>query len=165
MSQQTTCADPWEQDSVNFLTYSGSLDEIRSQLRSGTVTWNLVDVLPYDARTGCDADLFEELDRDTFDPAPDGIPRDDDIMLQVPGNCAVLQVFASNVYFYRKGACKGLQPTSITDFFDLAKFSGGRGIHILPNALIEIALLAGCAAVTDVYRIMSTDAVSISIRQ
>ena len=158
ISQQRAYADTWDQGSVNFLKYSGGLDEIRSQVRSGTVTWDIVDVLPHDARTGCDEGLFEELDRDMFEPAPDGTPMDDDIMVQVPNDCVVPQVFWSYVYFYKEGAFKGVQPTSIADFFDTAKFPGKRGIHILPNALIEMALVADGVSIRDVYKVMSTGA-------
>ncbi len=48
ISQQKAYADTWEKGTVNFLKYSGGLDEIRSQVKSGTVTWDIVDVLPHD---------------------------------------------------------------------------------------------------------------------
>jgi len=157
-SQQKAYVDTWDQGSVNFLKYSGGLDQIRLQVNSGNVTWDVVDVLPHDARIGCDEGLFEELDRDIFEPAPDGTAMDDDIMVQVPNDCVVPQVFWSYVYFYKEGAFKGVQPTSIVDFFDTEKFPGKRGIHILPNALIEMALVADGVAIRDVYKVMSTDA-------
>lgn len=117
-SQQKAYVDTWDQGSVNFLKYSGGLDQVRLQVNSGNVTWDIVDVLPHDARVGCDEGLFEELDRDIFKPAPDGTAMDDDIMVQVPNDCVVPQVFWSYVYFYQEGTFKGVQPTSIADFFD-----------------------------------------------
>ena len=61
VSQQKAYADTWRKGSVKFFKYNGGLDEIRSQVISGTVIWDIVDVLPHEARVGCDEGLFEEL--------------------------------------------------------------------------------------------------------
>jgi putative spermidine/putrescine transport system substrate-binding protein len=150
---QDTYKDP---QSINFIDYNGGLDEVRSQVESGNVTWDIVDVLPHEARVGCDEGLFEELDRSAFEPAPDGTSMDDDIMVEIPNDCVVPQIFWSYVAFYQAGTFKGAQPTSIADFFNVKKFPGKRGIHTWPNAVIEMALLADGVAVKDVYKVMST---------
>ena len=157
ISQQKAYVDTWQKGKVNFLKYSGGLDQIRSQVMSGTVTWDIVDVLPHDARVGCEEGLFEELDRNMFEPAADGTSMDDDIMVQVPNDCVVPQAFWSYVPFYKKGTFKGDQPTTIGDFFNVDKFPGKRGIHLWPNALIEMALVADGVGVNDVYKVMSTE--------
>jgi len=150
---QDTYKDP---QSIHFINYNGGLDEVRSQVESGNVTWDIVDVLPHDARVGCDEGLFEELDRSVFKPAPDGTSMDDDLMVEIPNDCVVPQIFWSYVAFYQAGSFEGAQPTTIADFFNVKKFPGKRGIHTWPNALIEMALLADGVAVKDVYKVMST---------
>jgi putative spermidine/putrescine transport system substrate-binding protein len=157
-SQQKAYVDTWDKGTVKFLKYGGSLDEIRIQVNSGSVNWDIVDVLPHDARVGCDEGLFEELDRDMFEPAPDGTSMDDDIMVEVPNDCVVPQAIWSYLFFYKEGTFKGEQPTTISDFFDVEKFPGKRGIHAWPNALIEMALVADGVEIRDVYRVMSTSA-------
>ena len=47
--------------SIQFENYNGGLGEVRAQVESGNVTWDLVDVLPSDAITGCDEGLFEDI--------------------------------------------------------------------------------------------------------
>ncbi len=158
VSQQKAYVDTWKNGSVKFSRYGGGLDEIRIQVNSGSVKWDIVDVLPHDARLGCDEGLFEELDRKMFEPAPDGTPMDDDIMVEVPNDCVVPQSFWSYVPFYKEGTFKGDQPTTISDFFDVEKFPGKRGIHAWPNALIEMALVADGVEIRDVYKVMSTAA-------
>jgi putative spermidine/putrescine transport system substrate-binding protein len=128
-SQQKAYADTWKEGTVNFINYNGGLGEVKTQVESGSVTWDIVDVLPHEARVGCDEGLFEELDRSMFEPAADGTPMDEDMM-----------------------------PETIADFFNVKKFPGKRGIHTWPNALIEMALLADGVAIKDVYKVMSTDA-------
>lgn len=156
-SQQKAYADTWTEGKVNFINYNGGLGEVRTQVESGTVTWDIVDVLPHEARVGCDEGLFEELDRSMFTPAADGTSMDDDIMIEVPNDCVVPQIFWSYVPFYEEGTFTGDQPTTIADFFDVEKFPGKRGIHTWPNALIEMALVADGVAIEDVYDVMSTD--------
>ena len=151
---QETYKDP---DSINFINYNGGLGEVRTQVESGNVTWDIVDVLPHEGRVGCDEGLFEELDRSVFKPAPDGTPLEDDMMIPLPNDCVVPQIFWSYVPFYQEGTFKGEQPTTIADFFNVKKFPGKRGIHTWPNALIEMALAADGVAIKDIYKVMSTD--------
>jgi len=157
-SQQKAYVDTYSGDDIRFEEYAGGLDEIRRQVESGKVTWDIVDVLPHEARVGCDEGLFEELDRDMFEKAADGTAMDDDIMVPVPNDCVVPQVFWSYVAFYQEGHFKGTQPTTIADFFDLEKFPGKRGIRNWPNGLIEMALVADGVAIRNVYKVMSTKA-------
>jgi putative spermidine/putrescine transport system substrate-binding protein len=157
-SQQNAYSSTWSEGTVNFIEYSGGLDEIRSQVESGNVIWDIVDVLPHDARVGCDEGLFARLDRNMFEPAADGTAMDDDVMVEVPNDCVVPQIFWSYVPFYKAGTFKGPQPSTISDFFDLQKFPGKRGIRYWPNAIIEMALVADGVAIKDVYKVMSTRA-------
>ncbi len=151
---QETYKDP---DSISFINYNGGLDEVRTQVESGNVTWDIVDVRPHEARVGCDEGLFEELDRSAFEKAPDGTSMDDDIMVEVPNDCVVPQIFWSWVTFYEEGTFEGAQPTTITDFFNVKKFPGKRGIGTSPNANIEMALMADGVSIKDLYKVMSTD--------
>ena len=72
MSQQKAYADTWDGGTANFINYNGGLGEVRTQVESGNIQWDIVDVLASDARVGCDEGLFEELPRDVFLPAADG---------------------------------------------------------------------------------------------
>ncbi len=157
-SQQKAYADTWKEGTVNFINYNGGLGEVKTQVESGAVTWDIVDVLPDQARTGCDEGLFEELDRSIFTPAADGTSMDDDIMVEIPNDCVVPQIFWSYVPFYEEGTFSGAKPTTIADFFNVKKFPGKRGIHTWPQALIEMALLADGVSIKEVYNVMSTDA-------
>ncbi|MGD2171873.1 MAG: extracellular solute-binding protein [Gammaproteobacteria bacterium] len=157
-SQQKAYQDTYKNPGdINFINYNGGLGEVRTQVESGNVTWDIVDVLPHEGRVGCDEGLFEELDRSIFKPAPDGTPMEDDMMIPLPNDCVVPQIFWSYVPFYQEGTFKGEQPTTIADFFNVKKFPGKRGIHTWPNALIEMALAADGVAIKDIYKVMSTD--------
>tara|TARA_B100000809_G_scaffold53157_1_gene48549 strand:- start:955 stop:2049 length:1095 start_codon:yes stop_codon:yes gene_type:complete len=159
MSQQKAYADTWKGGKANFVNYNGGLGEVRTQVEAGNIQWDIVDVLPHEARVGCDEGLFEELPRDAFTPAADGTSMDDDTMVTVPNDCVVPQIFWSYVPFYQAGTFDGNpagNPKTIGDFFDVKKFPGKRGIHTWANALIEMALMADGVAAADVYKVMDT---------
>jgi len=159
MSQQKAYADTYGPGGINFVNYNGGLGEVRAQVESGNVTWDIIDVLPHEARVGCDEGLFEELPREVFTPAADGTSMDDDIMVEVPNDCVVSQIFWSYVPFWQEGAFDGNaagNPSTIADFFDVANFPGKRGLHTWGNATIEMALMADGVAPEDVYDTLST---------
>ena len=163
MSQQKAYGDTFSDSplvggKVNFVNYNGGLGEVRSQVESGSIQWDIVDVLPSQARTGCDEGLFEELPRDVFAKAPDGTPMDQDMFVSVPNDCVVPQIWWSYMAFFKKGTFSGTQPNTIADFFNVKKFPGKRGIHTWANALIEMALMADGVPPANVYKEMSKKA-------
>ena len=54
--------------------YNGGLAELRRQLSSGKVTWDLVDMTMADNRAACNLGLLEPIDHSMLLPAPDGTP-------------------------------------------------------------------------------------------
>ena len=161
-SQQKAYGGPWEKKtgkSIHWENYNGGLGEVRTQVESGTVTWDIVDVLPHEARVGCDEGLFEEIPDKYLVKTATGKSLDEDLMVPRPNKCVAPQIWWSYMMFYDQPAWEGKQaPGSIADFFDPGAFPGKRGIHTWPNALIEMALMADGVAPGDVYDVMDTDA-------
>jgi putative spermidine/putrescine transport system substrate-binding protein len=163
-SQQKAYGETWAAKTgkkVNWENYNGGLGEVRAQVEANNVTWDIVDVLPHEGRVGCDEGLFEELPRDKFVPAADGTLMDEDIMVEVPNNCVVPQIFWSYAAFYDKsqhheGWPADEEPTTMADFFDIKKFPGKRSINTWPNAVMEMALVADGVDPKEVYEVMST---------
>jgi len=147
-SQQKAYIDTWSKGSgVTVENYNGGLGEIKAQVEAGNVTWDVVDVLPDQAITGCDEGLFEKLDQSAFI---------NDLVVPPVSECIVPQIFWSYVAFYDPAAFSGKKPKNIKDFFNVKKFPGKRGIHTWANALIEMALVADGVKASKVYDVMST---------
>ena len=164
-SQQKAYADTYsDPSSIQFENYNGGLGEVRAQVESGNVTWDLVDVLPSDAITGCDEGLFEDITSEIAElstPGPDGESMLEDmenngLEYHSGWDCCVPQIFWTYVVFYDPDAFPGEKPDSMADFFDVEKFPGKRGIHTWANALIEMALVADGVKASKVYEVMST---------
>ena len=158
-SQQKAYGVSWEAKTgkkINWENYNGGLGEVRAMVEAGNATWDIVDVLPSQARTGCDEGLFEELPQDRWILDANGTSIEDDMMVPLPNNCVAPQIFWSYMAFYKEGTFSGDQPSTIADFFDVEKFPGKRGIHTWANALIEMALVADGVSPHAVYKIMDT---------
>ena len=160
-SQQKAYGEPWEAKTgkkIHWENYNGGLGQVRTQVESGTVTWDIVDVLPHEARVGCDEGLFEEIPDEYFVKTKDGKSLDEDLMVPRPNKCVAPMIWWSYMMFYDQPAWEGkTAPSSIADFFNVTDFPGKRGIHTWPNALIEMALVADGVDPQGVYEVMDTD--------
>jgi len=160
-SQQKAYGEPWEAKtgkSIHWENYNGGLGEVRTQVESGNVTWDIVDVLPDQIRTGCDEGLFIEVPDDIFVKTADGKSMDEDLMVPRPNKCAIPQIWWTYQAFYNEGTFSGEQPDTIMDFFDTAAFPGKRGVHTWANAILEMALFADGVAKEDIYSTLETEA-------
>jgi putative spermidine/putrescine transport system substrate-binding protein len=159
-SQVEAYHKPWAQATGNTVVsedYSGGLAEVKAQVESGNVTWDVVDVELSDALQGCDEGILEEIDASTLPAAPDGTPATEDFMDGALGDCAVGNIVWSTLYAYDKTKFD-TAPTTMADFFDLEKFPGKRGMRKIGKAMLEMALMGDGVPAEDVYDLMSTPA-------
>ena len=136
--------------------YGGGLSEIRNQVESGDVLWDVVDLDLADAISACDEGLLEPLDPAILpagyngeDPAADFVPG-------AIGECWLGTVVYSQIIAYsRDGIAEGLQ--SAADFFDLEAYPGMRGLRDAgPEYNLPFALLADGARPEEVYSLLET---------
>lgn len=152
-SQELGYSDAYEKlgNKINWNVYSGGLGEIRTQVESGNVIWDVVDVNSAEANTGCAEGIFEKIDlAEITAPAPNGATVDD-YQIKRANDCSVGTVIYSWTYAFNKNAFKSEQPTTVADYFDTAKFPGKRGIWSSPIQAIEFALIADGVPTKDVY--------------
>ena len=113
-SQQKAYIDTWDKGGgVTVENYNGGLGEIKAQVEAGNVTWDVVDVLPDQAITGCDEGLFAKVDQSSFI---------DDLVVAPVSDCVVPQIFWAYTAFYDTKAFPGKKPKSMKDFFDVKSF-------------------------------------------
>ena len=143
---------------VNAEVYNGGLAEIRAQVQSGNVTWDVVDVEKQDLTGGCDEGLFEAIDPAILDPAPDGTPATKDFLPGAIHECGVATIVWTTIVAYDKTKFPGEKPSKLADFFDVKKFPGMRGISKRPVVALEFALMADGVPPAEVYKTLSTPA-------
>ena len=160
-SQVKAYHEPWVAKTgitINSEDYNGGLAQVKAQVESGNVTWDLVDVELSDAVRGCDEGLFIEIDPSILPSAPDGTPATDDFLPGTITECAVAQIVWSTVYAYDSSKFKGAKPKTMADFFNVKKFPGKRGMRKNPKANLEFALMADGVAANKVYEVLGTSA-------
>ncbi len=141
---------------VRLESYNGGLAQIRAQVETGNIHWDVVDLEFADLARGCDEGLFEFVDIDELPAAADGTPAREDYFEGTYSECGGGGIFYSTVYAYNHESLTGEPPSTIEDFFDLERFPGRRGMRRTAGANLEFALLADGVPPEDVYAVLNT---------
>jgi putative spermidine/putrescine transport system substrate-binding protein len=118
--------------------------QVKAQVDSGSVQWDVVATAPYAAQQNCDT-LFEPLGLSAIDQT--------DLVEGTVGECYLGNWINATPIAYRTDAFpEGEGPKTVEDFFDTEKFPGQRGIvNNLQNGILEYPLLADGVAADDLY--------------
>jgi putative spermidine/putrescine transport system substrate-binding protein len=141
---------------VNSVDYNGGIAEIRAQVESGNVSWDVVDVETQDIMAACEEGLLEVIDLAALPAGVDGKPAKDDFIPNAIHECGLGNIVWSNIIAYDKTQFSGETPSTVNDFFDVKKFPGMRGMLKRPNGVVEYAIMADGVAPKDVYAVLST---------
>jgi putative spermidine/putrescine transport system substrate-binding protein len=130
-------------------SWHGGVGVIRTRVQGGDSQWDVIEVETEDLQLGCEEGLFEPIDwavlggRENF---IDSAVRD----------CGVGAVQWSYVLGYDGDRFPNGGPKSWSDFWDVSRFPGKRGMRKTPKYALEIALLADGVMPRDVYRLLRT---------
>lgn len=119
--------------------------QVKAQVESGSVLWDVVAVAPAAATQNCGT-LFEPLDLSAVDET--------DLVEQTVGECYIGSFVNASPLAYRTDAFPDPEtaPKTIQDYFDVENFPGQRGILTnLQNGILEYALLADGVAPDALY--------------
>ena len=142
---------------VRLDDYNGGLAQIRAQVDTGSVYWDVVDLNLDDAIRGCDEGLFELIDPSALARGTDGSTPQEDFYPDMLSECGMGLLFFSTVYAYNSERIGETGPRTIGDFFDLERFPGRRGMRRTPAVNLEFALLADGVPVDEVYEVLDTE--------
>lgn len=130
--------------------YSGELSAIRTMVNERKNEWDVVEVESADLKAGCDAGLFERIDRAS-------IPHAGMLLPGTVQECGVGAFVWSTVMAYDPGRFKEA-PRSWQDFWNVQRFPGKRGLRKGARYNMEIALMADGVHRRDVYITLATEA-------
>lgn len=142
---------------ISVAHYNGGLEELRDQVTSANVVWDVIDMTEADSLRACDEGLLEELDRFSFPDGADGTPFEQDFVEGAINRCGVGNIQWSTTFIYDKAAFPDGGPSTIADFFDTKKFPGRRAVRRDPSVLVEWALMADGVKPEDIYATLETD--------
>jgi putative spermidine/putrescine transport system substrate-binding protein len=152
-SQREAYYKPFSKDtSINIIEeeYDGEFAKLKAQIEANDISWDVIDVDANHAISGCDEGLLEVIDYGKL-----GQPKEKFV---VGGalDCAVATIVYATIYAYDGNVLKDNQPTTLADFFDLAKYPGKRGLLKKPFGNLEWALIADGVPVADLYKVLGT---------
>jgi putative spermidine/putrescine transport system substrate-binding protein len=142
---------------VHIAEYEGGLDALRHAVATHTYGADVFDMELPDAVSACAAGLLEPIDANRLPPGADGTHPARDFFPGALGRCWVGSVVYSQAIAYAPEQTP--KPARIADFFDLAKFPGGRGLRRdSAKYNLELALLADGVKPSDIYRVLAQPA-------
>ncbi|MCL6416826.1 ABC transporter substrate-binding protein [Aestuariirhabdus sp. Z084] len=137
--------------------FSGGLAEIKAQVESGNITWDLVSLDKPDIVRGCAEGLLEPFDPALLLDGEDGTPAKADFVPGALHECAIASIVVSNIIAFDETRYKGkTAPSKLTDLFDLTNYPGRRSLQKQPQGNLEWALLADGVAAQDIYSTLET---------
>ncbi|MGE3968634.1 MAG: ABC transporter substrate-binding protein [Dongiaceae bacterium] len=151
--------EPFEAETgvdVTTESYSGGVAELKAQVESGAVTWDVIDMELSDAVRACDDGLLEPVGGLALVPAADGTPAAEDYLPGGLFECGVGTSYVSAIIAYNASAFAGDKPTQVADFFDLERFPGKRALYRNPSRTLELTLLADGVPGDKVYEVLAT---------
>ena len=160
-SQVEAYHKPWMANTGKTIVsedYGGGIAEIKAQVESGNVSWDIVDVELSDAIRACDEGLLETIDHSKLPASPDGTPAAEDFLPGTLHDCAVANIVWSSVYVYDKSKTRNWNaPKTMADFFNTKSYPGKRGMRKSPKVTMEFALIADGVPVSEVYNVLGTE--------
>lgn len=160
-SQMLGFVRPYEiqnQIKVNVAHYNGGIAEIRDQVESANVVWDVVDLTQADSLRACREGLLENLSDIDLPDGIDGTPFKEDFVDGALNNCGVGVIVWGTAFAYSSSLFSSNPPKTISDFFDTDKFPGPRAIRNDPTVIMEWALMADGVPRDKVYSMLGTDA-------
>lgn len=159
-SQMLGFVRPYEADTnskVHVEHYNGGISEIRDQVESANVIWDVVDLTQADSLRACEEGLLEDLSDIELPDGSDGTPFRDDFVEGALNDCGVGVIVWGTAYAYNTSQFADSPPTTIADFFDTKTYPGPRAIRNDPTVIMEWALMADGVPREDVYSTLETE--------
>ena len=154
-SQMLAFVNPYRQIKnrwVNVEDYNGGLVQLRAQVRSRNVKWDVIDMDMANAIRGCREGLLEIIDHSVLEKS-----AIEDFYPEALQDCAVGQSIYATVIAYNTDRLSAAKPSTISDFFDVKRFPGARGLRNSPVGNMEWALMADGVPAGQIYQVLSTD--------
>ncbi|HMB77066.1 MAG TPA: extracellular solute-binding protein [Kiloniellaceae bacterium] len=158
-SQMLGFVRPYEDATGTRVTvehYAGGINEVRDQVESANVIWDVVDLTQADSLRACNEGLLESLEGIELPEGADGTPFEEDFVEGALNECGVGVIVWATAFAYSNSAFGEKPPRTIADFFDVEAYPGPRAIRNDPTVILEWALIADGVAPGEVYGQLET---------
>ncbi|WP_033375651.1 ABC transporter substrate-binding protein [Leeia oryzae] len=126
--------------------YNGDIAQVKQAKDTHVPAWDIVEVESPELLRGCEEGLYEKLSWSRLGNASSFVPG-------AVSHCGAGIFVWSTVMAVKN---QGVQPSSWSEFWDVSKFPGKRGLRKGAKYNLEFALMADGVKPTDVYRLLPT---------
>ena len=131
-------------------TTNGGLAKLKAMVKSGKVTWDVLQMPRDEMELACDEGLLETI-------SPKDLGLDGKLIPEATvSDCGVGFFVWSKVLAYDPARLENT-PKTWADLFDLERFPGPRGLRKNARMTLEIALLADGVSAADIYKVLGTE--------
>ncbi|WP_158744290.1 extracellular solute-binding protein [Acidisphaera sp. L21] len=134
---------------LSLRSWHGGLAPLRDKTEQGSADWDLVQVNAAELLVGCDEGLFDKLNWAALGN------RDKYVPPQAATDCGAGTALTNTVLVWDRD--KFQTTPTWSDFWDVARYPGKRGLRRDARTNLEIALMADGVAPGEVYRVLRTD--------
>jgi putative spermidine/putrescine transport system substrate-binding protein len=142
---------PYERETgskVKEDVYDGALSKIAVQVKTGAISWDVVDVESNVIKQGCEEKVFEPLDWSLIGDKSQFIKPAVDHT-----ECGLGFLTGAIVLTY-DGNKIATGPKTWAEFWDVGKFPGRRGMRFSPKWTLELSLMADGVPPGEVYKVL-----------
>ncbi len=151
-AHKTAYFEPYMKETGNKIIedeWNGEMAKVRAMVETGKITWDVIQVEAPEVFQGCEEGLFEKLDWSKIEGGKanlvDGAAAD----------CGAGVLIWSTVFAYDADKIKN-GPKNWSEYWDVKKWPGKRGMRRGAKMTLEIALQADGVKREDVYKVLAT---------
>ncbi|OMH37967.1 ABC transporter substrate-binding protein [Motiliproteus sp. MSK22-1] len=130
-------------------SYTGGFAKQKAMVKTGNITWDLVQMDENEMIAACDQGILEPIRKQELLLA-------DELNPSAFSRCGVGAFVWSMVSTYSPEKFGNDGPKNWKEFWDVEKWPGKRGLRKQPRMTLEIALLADGVASDDLYKVLAT---------
>lgn len=153
LAQKAAYVEPFQKTTGNKVTvveYNGEMAKIKAMVETKKVSWDLVEIESGEIGRACEEGLLEKIDHAKIGPK-------DLFMPAAFHECGFGAFVWSTVLGYNADKLKN-PPKGWSDFWDVKKYPGKRGLRKGARYNLEFALMADGVPTKEVYNVLATKA-------
>ncbi|WP_299010188.1 extracellular solute-binding protein [uncultured Shewanella sp.] len=138
--------------------YSGDIAEIKAQVASNNIRWDIVEIAAMDLERACNEGILEPLPKTILSKGNNGIAATQDFLLEALfSECGIGTMIPAYIFAFNEQTIGKIYPKNLNDIFDIKKIPGKRAFRQSPQINLEWALLADGVPKEVLYQTLATE--------
>ena len=138
--------------------YSDAITQIKAQVVSNHILWDVVDIPAMDLERACNEGLLESFPNTILSKGNNGVAAKQDFLPEALfSECGVGTIIPAYIFAFNEQTIGKIYPKTLNDIFDIKKIPGKRAFRQSPQVNLEWALLADGVPKEKLYQTLATE--------